>query len=332
MLGIDIGNYSVKVAVSKKNGRKSVIERVAMQPLPAEMRGGVADVTTLQQITSQLLKQLKIKDTKVALSIPTSSAILKTLTVDSGLSGDLLEGEVQMELVNFVPFPLEQVYSDFVSLGKLKDDKSRQEVFVAASRKDIVDKLANSVNVKSIKEKQVDIAAFSVGQLIEQMHGKDGSAYGVIDIGYRSTNIYVYKDGQMLFSRDQQVGGNHLTEAIADAAGLDMEQAEEMKLNNINGVPSSVLESYYDLISEQAMLALEFFSSNNNEALEKLYLTGGGSKVDGLADALVENLPGRQFINLPLGERVKSQRFLRGVTQEDVGVFMATATGLSMRV
>lgn len=331
MLGIDIGNYSVKVAVSKKSGRKSVIDKAAMQPLPIEMRGGVADVTTLQQITSQLLKQLKIKDAKVALSIPTSSAILKTLMLDSGLSGDMLEGEVQLELVNFVPFPLEQVYADYVSLGKSKEDKSRQEVFVAVSRKDIVDKIANSVGVKSIKEKHVDVAAFCVGQVIEQLHPKDGNAYGVIDVGYRSSNIYVFKDGEMLFSREQQVGGNHLTEAVADAVGVDMEQAEAMKLSNINAVPASVLEGYFDLISEQAMLALEFFNTTHNDSLETVYLTGGGSKVDGLPEALAENLPGKQFLNLPLGERVRSQKFLRGVSQEDMGVFMTTAAGLSMR-
>lgn len=331
MLGIDIGNYSVKVAVSRKSGRKSVIDKVAMQPLPIEMRGGVADVVTLQQITSQLFKRLKIKDARVALSVPTSSTILKTLMLDSSLSGDMLEGEVQLELVNFVPFPLEQVYADYVSLGKSKEDKSRQEVFVAVSRKDIVDKVANSVDAKFIKKKQVDVAAFCVGQVIEQLHGKNDQAYGIIDIGYRSSNVYVFKDGEMLFSREQQVGGNHLTEAIADALGFDLEQAESMKLSNINAVPSSVLESYYDLISEQVMLALEFFNTTSNQTLEKIYLTGGGSKVDALPDALAENLPGRSFSQLPLTGRVKSPRFLHGITQDEVGVFMATAVGLSMR-
>lgn len=331
MLGIDIGNYSVKVAVARKSGKKAFVDKVAMHPLPAEMRGGVVDVTTLQQITAQLYKQLKLKETKVALSISTASAILRTLTVDGDLTGDILEGEVQLELVNFVPFPLEQVYADYVSLGKSEQDDSKQDIFVAVSRRETVDKVANAIKVKTIKEKQVDIEAFCVGQVIESLHPKDGRAYAVLDIGYRSSNFYVFKNGTMIFSREQQVGGNHLTEAIADATGVSPEKAESMKITNVNSVSSSVIESYLDLISEQVMLAYEFYGANSPELIEQTYLTGGGSKVEGLLEALTENIPERAFARLPLGERLRSQKHLQGVTAEEVPYFMTTAIGLVMR-
>lgn len=331
MLGIDIGNYSVKVAVAKKTGKRAVVDKVAMHPLPAEMRGGVVDVTTLQNITAQLYKQLKLKETKVALSVSTASAILRTLTVDGGLTGDILEGEVQLELVNFVPFPLEQVYADFVSLGRSEQDESKQDVFVAVSRRDTVDKVARAIKVKTIKEKQVDIEAFCVGQVVEGLHPKDGRVYAVIDIGYRSSNFYVFKNGTMLFSREQQVGGNHLTEAIADATGVSPEKAESMKIANINSISSSVIDSYLDLISEQVMLAYEFYTANNPEPIELTYLTGGGSKVEGLLDALAENIPERSFSRLPLNERLRSQKFVQGLTAEEMPYFMATAIGLVMR-
>lgn len=332
MLGIDIGNYSVKAAVVKTSGKVATIEQVAYEVLPAEMRGGVADNATLQQVVSKLVKQVGKGQNTAALSIPTSSAILKTIEVDANLSDDLIEGEVQMELVNFVPFPLDQVYADFVVLGRSQQNPDKQDVFVAASRRDIVDKFSNAVRVKSISNKEVDIEAFAIGQVLEQIKGKNyREVYGIIDIGYQSSTISVFKSGEMLFNREQQIGGQHLTEAVAEAMGLDLVAAENEKVNNIHSIAESVVVGYLDALSEQVSLALEFFTSTNEQQLEAIYVTGGGSLVPGILESLSENLPGNNFKMLPIGQDIKIGKKTNRMTPNVVSACSAVVTGLSMR-
>ncbi len=332
MLGIDIGSYSIKAAVIKKSGKRASIEQFASEVLPSEMRGGRADIKTLQNIVAGLIKKVGKGQSDVALSIPTSSAILKTITIDANLNGDLLEGEVQLELVNFVPFPLDQVYADFVPMGISAQNSELQDVFVAASRRDIVDKIANTVNVKSIKNKQVDIEVFAIGQVVEHLQGPGyKNVCAVVDIGYAATTVCVFQAGEMLFSRDQQVGGQHLTEAIAEAGGMASEEAERIKLTSINTVAEPVMQSYLDSLSEQVALAFEFFSSTNTQDIDVVYVTGGGSMVPGVIDSLSDNLPSYRFIELPLGQEVKIGKKTNGIGRDEVVATAAVVSGLGMR-
>lgn len=332
MLGIDIGSYSIKAAVVKKTGRGATIEQVASELLPENKRGGAADQVTLQQAVNKLLKKVGRGQSSVSLSIPTSSVILKTLEMDASLKDDFIEGEVQMELVNFVPFPLDQVYADFISTGKSTTNPDKQNVFVVASRRDIVDKIANTVNAKTIKSKAVDVEAFAVGQILEQIKGKNyREVYGVIDVGYQTSTVSIFKSGELIFYREQQIGGQHLTEAIADATGTELVEAENNKLNNIHGVAESIVSGYLDSLSEQVSLALEFFGSANEHQVEAFYLTGGGSLVPGTIENLTENLPNNTFKMLPIGQDIKIGNKTNGMSHQDIASGCAVVAGLAMR-
>lgn len=332
MLGIDIGAYSIKAAVVKKSGKRIGIEQFASEVLPFDKRGGAADVDTLQVLVAKLVKAVGRGQNTAALSIPTSSAILKTIQVDSGINDDMLEGEVQLELVNFVPFPLDQIYADFTRIGRSELNPKRDDVFVAASRRDIVDKVAEAVSVKSIRKKEVDIEAFAIGQILEQVKGKNyREAYAVIDVGYQTSTVCVFQGGDMLFSREQQVGGHHLTEAIAEASGIDVAEAESIKHTSMNSVPSVVLENYLDSVSEQVALALEFFSSTNSVQLQSVYITGGGSMVSGLIENLSENIPGFEFEVLPIGHDIQIGKKTHGEPVDVVAATSAVSAGLAMR-
>ncbi len=333
MFGIDIGSYSIKAAVVKKSGRGgATIEQVACAVLPEETRGGTMSADVASRLIADLVKKVGKGQDRVALSVPTSSVILKTINVDANLSESLLDGEIQMELVNFVPFPLEQVYSDYVSLGRSVEDPDKEEIFVVASRKDVVDKVAGYVNVKSIRKKEVEVESFALGQVVEQIKGKNyREAYAVVDIGYKSTVISIFKSGRMLFNREQQVGGYHLTEAIAEASGQSISEAEQVKLTNVHSVSSEVLEAYLDTLVEQIGLALEFFSSANSDSIENVYITGGGSLLPGLLSSLNESLSKYKMSLLPIGQEIKIGKKTNGLSNEEIQAYSAVVSGLAMR-
>ncbi len=332
MLGIDIGAYSIKAAVVKKSGKKVAIDQVITEVLPMEKRGGSIDVGTLRSLVGKVVKRVGKGQSKVALSIPTSSAILKTLQVDKGLSEDMLEGEIQLELVNFVPFPLDQVYIDFRRMGRSESDPDREDVFVAASRRDFVDKMADAVTSRTIKTKEVDVEAFAIGQVLEYVKGVGyEDAYAVVDIGYKTTTFCVFQRGEMIFSREQQVGGHNLTEAIAEVSGVELAEAEDTKHNAIDSVPRAVVQGYVESICEQLAMGLEFYSSSNDAPLKSIYVTGGGSLVPRLIDSLCERMPRYEFEVFPLEERIQIGRKTNGMDVETIVATAAVATGLSMR-
>ncbi len=333
MFGIDIGSYSIKAAVIKKTGRRiATIDQIAYEVLPEEAQGKSLDTKIVKSIITGLIKKIGKGQNRVALSIPTSSAILKTINVDANLTESLLEGVVQMELVNFVPFPLEQVYADYVGLGKSTEEPSKEEIFVVASRKDIVDKVASYIDVKSIRKKEVEVEAFALGQVIEQIKGKNyREAYAIIDIGYKSTVVSVFKNGNILFNREQQIGGHHLTESIAEANGLSVSESEKIKLTNIHSVSSTVLDAYLDALAEQIGLALEFYSSANTDRVETVYITGGGSLLPNLLSSLRKLLPTYEIKLLPLYQSINVSKKNHVLTAEKINAYTAVVSGLAIR-
>lgn len=328
MLGIDIGSYAIKVATAKKSGNKVIVNKLLHEVIPPEGR----DKTGLeirQKIIANLVKRVARSEKVAALSIPTSSAILKTIEVANNLTEAELEGEIQLALINLIPFPLEQVYVDFVSLGRKKDNPEMQEVLVATTRKEVVDGAVANIKVKNIREKIVDIEASAMAMLIETIKGKNYSdIYGVIDIGYTLTSVYVFARNELLFTREQQIGGQHLTESIAETMGVSLEEAEQSKLSDIANIPRDIIDSYIETVVEQIGLAFELYQSTNTQQPSTIYLTGGGSSLAELIPELNDNLIGYDVEALPINESIKVNSRLGN---DVVNSLSAVSVGLALR-
>ncbi len=331
MLGIDIGSYSIKIALSRLSGRKAVVERVVSEVLPPELRGGALDEASAQQIITRLLKKIGKTQEKVCLGISTSSAIIKTTEVDSDLSGDSLEGEVITQLTSFVPFPSENTYYDFVSLGK-STNVGMQRVLLAATRRDLVEKKVQSLNYKLVKEVEVDVEGFAYGQVMEKIKGKKyQDNFAIIDVGYKTTNVYIYNSVEMIFSREQQIGGQQLTELISELAGISLEDAEKRKINSLSEFKDTVLPEYLNSLAEQLNESFEFFDQSVSD-VAVAYVVGGGSLVPGLNEILSDNIPNIKFEDLPTGGPIKiGKKATSDFSLEHLMASGSMAISLSMR-
>ncbi len=330
MLGIDIGNYSLKIVSVDENGQAV---GVAHKTLPENLRDGNSTPAVLQEMISAVVEQARIKPKRVALSIPTSSTIIKTIEVDCGLPEEILEGEVQMALADFVPFPLEQIYFDFSRLGNEVAHVNKQQVFVVASRKDTVNNIASTVTLKSIRKKEIEVQAFALGKVLEKIvDNQQDKTYAIIDIGYRTSVISLFSAQRMLFSRDLPVGGQHLTESIAHFEKINLVEAEARKIYQLPSVYPKIVDDYLTLLGEQIQLSLEtFYASHKERVISKAYLTGGGSTLIGLLAFLNQFLPEITFETLPITNNITTALATCSTSEKVSEQSLATAYGLTLR-
>ncbi len=330
MLGIDIGNYSLKIVSVDENGQAV---GVAHKTLPENLRDGNSTPAVLQEMISAVVEQARIKPKRVALSIPTSSTIIKTIEVDCGLPEEILEGEVQMALADFVPFPLEQIYFDFSRLGNEVAHVNKQQVFVVASRKDTVNNIASTVTLKSIRKKEIEVQAFALGKVLEKIvDNQQDKTYAIIDIGYRTSVISLFSAQRMLFSRDLPVGGQHLTESIARSENLSLDKAEEKKIYRLSSICPNVIGDYLNLLNEQIQLTLETFHvSHQAPPISSAYLTGGGSALSGLLDSFNRYFSTITFEKLPITGNITHTITTDCPSHQVLKQSIATAYGLTLR-
>jgi type IV pilus assembly protein PilM len=116
----------------------------------------------------------------------------------------------------------------------------------------------------------------------------------LIDIGARVTNVVVHSAGSPRFVRILLMGGQDITDAVADRLGISVAEAEALKqtaahtgssedLAAVNKALTATAQEFVDEIRN----SLDYYAASTpGVPLERILLSGGGSRLDGLAERL----------------------------------------------
>lgn len=325
-IGIDIGQYAIKIA-RVKGGKSFTANLLAYEILTEENR----DKESQKNLITMMLKNLKITKGQPVIHVNVGETILRDVNVPEGTSKDGLEGAIELDLGPALPFSIDQVYFDF-------DDKPNVDgsYKVVAARQDLIDpKTALFANrVKTLNAPQVDVDVFAFERLVENLGiagGVGSNTIAILDIGYNRSRMMVYQDGQYVFGREPQIGGNQVNEIIRDVYDISLADAETRKLNqNFGGEYNElVLTPYTASLAEQINLAIDFYEASSERAtrLDHIYLTGGGAQLTGLIDRL-QSIVTVPLSVLGLSNHVKLQSGLSSILQN--GLCHSLAIGLAM--
>ncbi|MDO4643303.1 MAG: type IV pilus assembly protein PilM [Cardiobacteriaceae bacterium] len=335
IIGVDIGQYSIKIARIKQSGKTFTANHLAYEVIPPDVRLQ-RDRVTLGKIVAAMLKKQKLSKGQVVLHVNTGDVIMREVNADASLRGNELEGAVELELNGAIPFGMDQVYFDFDEVPNKKG--TRLAVVV---RRDIADEKTALLShlPKTFSSPQVDVDAFAftrvLGYATKNEVGKNDRVM-LIDVGFSRSRFYVCKGSELLFSREQQIGGNTVNEIIMDVYDVDAEAAENRKIGRsfADEYKDLVLTPYVQTFTEQLHLALDFYESNNttedSDPIKVIYLTGGGSRLSGFVDALGAANVSHNIRLLNLAPFVKLSGAQRADDTLQSGINHALAIGLAM--
>lgn len=291
LIGIDVGQYSVKIARIKQTAKNITATSLTYEIIPSEIREQRDDEALSKMIMAALKKQ-KIAKGQAVLHVNLGDVIMRNVVLENPkVSGMVLEGELELELGNAIPFGVDQVYYDYDE----KPNKNGARTVVAV-RRDVADRKANLLKdlPKTFTAPEVDVDAFAFSRLLEYVIKKEGAKGNImiIDIGYMRSRFYVYnRDTDLLFSREQQFGGKNVNDIIRDVFDVNEETAENRKLSKdftSAEYDDLVLGSYVHTFNEQLHLVMDFYEASEygKEQISMIYLTGGGSRLSGLVESL----------------------------------------------
>ncbi len=211
-------------------------------------------------------------------------------------------------------------------------------MLLAASRKANVEDRIAVAQAAGLRAVVVDVepyaAEMAFDQICAQLPGDAADqCVALVDIGANVMNVNVLRNRQSVYTRDQQVGGEQLTQQIQNVFGLSADEAEAGKRNG--GLPdnyeSDVLAPFRENVASEVARALQFFftSSQFNE-VNYIVLAGGCAALAGLDDAVatrtqVNTLVANPFAQMTLSSRIKPRQL-----QTDAPALMI-ACGLAMR-
>lgn len=341
MLGLDISTSMIKLLeLGQKKGKHTVVS-YATEVLPDEavIDGKIVDLEVVVNALKRAIKQSGTKVKEVAIAIPTSVAVIKTLSFPLGLSEREVEEQVMLEAENYIPYPIEDVMLDFEVIGVSDDDDSSVDVLLVATQSEYISILSDVAEDAGLKLKLVDVSVYAMENTYHVLaqdlpnHGQ-GLTVALVDIGASTTTLNVLVDGKSVFSREHAFGGRILTEEIAQQYGMSHQEAEKAKKENKfpESYESELLTPFKQTMTTTVTRALQFFfsASTQYQSIDHIILAGGCASIKGIAAMIEENTDTVTSVANPFGNMVITGK-AKNTTLANDSPSLLTASGLALR-
>lgn len=318
LIGVDIGQSSVKVSkISTKNDVHKLI-KYAVVPLPEAtiIEDEIQDEEALKDALNEAFSQANITEPYVCLGLAGPNTIIKKLQLAGG-DDEELEDQVIWEAEQYLPFPVEDCNIDWHVIGE--NMGGGLDVIVVAVKKDVLYSFKSIVESVGKKVKVVDLCSIAITNIYqlasenllvseddesedevedETFENSVGTETKIlvpssllIDIGSQATVFIVLKKGIPVFVKEIILGGASITEEIQRQLGVTFAEAEDLKkMSAGEGVPDDVLmiinEINGTIVSELKKSHDFYINATSDDSLKDITVTGGSVRLPNLLEEI----------------------------------------------
>lgn len=338
-VGVDIGTSSVKLLQLARSGGNLRIEHLAIEPLPegAFAEHNINDIEAVGAAISNALKRSGSHAKHCAMAVSGSAVITRLIHVPADLEESEIEGQIEIEVGQYVPYPRDEVSIDFELLGPSARNADVNEVLLAASKTENIEARQAVAEMAGLNVRVVDVESLATTNAFDLVREAeaipDSAVIAVLDLGDVRSSLNVMRAGRSIYYRDHPFGGRELIEESMRRYGLDADQAQFWRRNEEPpaGFEDEVLEPFRQSVIQQIGRALQFFSSSRDYArITTLYVGGGSARVPGLVDAVASELGMNAMIADPLSHAAIGSR-VNQTMLEAARPAMMTVCGLALR-
>jgi type IV pilus assembly protein PilM len=155
----------------------------------------------------------------------------------------------------------------------------KNKVLVGGAKKSLTDDLQSAVRQAGLVPDQVipgivgPVNAFELA--MPEPFAKD--AVALVDIGFKTTTISLLLKGELIVSRVVNIGGDKLTQGLAESMGISYAEAEGIKV----GMPTEVesnLEPLLTPLGRELRASVDFFEHQQDRTVSQIYISGGSAR------------------------------------------------------
>jgi type IV pilus assembly protein PilM len=342
VVGLDIGSSAVKAVELKPSGKSYKVSAFATETVPADsiVDGAIIDADAVVGTIKRLFdKTPAFKTKKVCASLSGNTVIVKKITLPVMTEAELRDS-IYWEAEQYIPFDIQDVNLDYQILdaGTGPDSRGSMEVLLVAAKKEKIGDYTSVITQAGRQPVVMDVDAFALQNAYEVNYGLEPSKIVVLlNAGASAININVLQGDQSVFTRDISIGGNAYTEAVQKELGLAFEAAEQLKKGiPVDGATFEDAQPVLRAVTENVLLevqkTLEFFKAAASvDHIDRVVLSGGVSRVEGLRERLQERLQAPVEHFDPFKVVAWDAKKLGGTDAADVSATAAVAVGLALR-
>ncbi len=346
LLTLNIGASKAMLAEYNLTGKSSLsLTAYGSADLPqidADLPGAME--AALTPVLHGIMREKGIKSAPLVLSLSGQMVFPRFAKFPNIGDKAKLDQLVRYEVEQNVPFPIDEIVSDYQFLGETADGD--QAAMIIAAKLEQVRGVTDAVSAASLKPVIVDAAPMAIYNALKFAYpGLDGCSV-VLDIGSKTTNLILIEN-EKIYNRSIPVAGNMITKEIAQAFGCSYEEAEQLKRDvgyvSMGGVTedadevadrvSKVIRTVLTRLHAEISRSINFYrSQQGGNAPSRLFLTGGTSRLSQLDEFFRDSLQVEvEYLN-PFGSKVGfGSKIDKGAIDSDF-LSLAESVGLALRM
>jgi type IV pilus assembly protein PilM len=299
IIAIDLGGRSTKAVHLQRRGDASTLLRYAVVDAPIYEK--TLSVDLLAEHLKVVYQALEAKTKYVSLSISVMDSMVRHTDLPQIPVEDMRQilknnskNYLQQDLPGytfdcyFVPTRSSGAHGEGI---KINASAQKLKVLVGGAKKQLCDDLMSAVRQAGLVPDQVvpgivgPVNAFEVAN--PDLFTKD--ALALVDIGFKATSICLLQKGELIVSRVVNIGGDRLTQGLAESMGISYAEAEGIKV----GMPAEVqanLEPLLSPLGRELRASIDFFEHQQDKTVGHIYISGGSARSEFIMKSLEAEL------------------------------------------
>lgn len=289
MLAVDLGGRTTKAIHLQRRGDGYALLRYVVQDAPIFEKS--PSVELLADHLRSVVSSLGTKPKYAVLSMGVNETVIRTAELP------LLPVSELRQILKNNPKPYLQqdlpghVFDCHILPPRVQAgaaDKPKQSGVTTKARVLIAGAKAQAVSSLQAAAKNAGLVADSiVPSLIGPVNAFElampevfaKEVVALVDIGFKNSTICLLEEGELTLSRVVGIGGDKLTEGLAEALGTTYAEAEGIKI----GMPQEVQSSLEPLVSplgRELRALIDFFEHQHDRQVGQVFVCGGTARSD----------------------------------------------------
>lgn len=334
-VGLDIGSKTIKVVELERSGEKFTLRSAGATAFNAPEFEKMQDDREMEPIANaikKLMQDAHISGKDVHIALPENQVFTRVLKLPL-LTNEEISSAVKWEAEEYIPIPLKEAVLQYQLLERREVGNPPQVlVLLIAAVRTIVEKYTHLLELAGLQVVGVETELLALSRALSGY----GKTIVLLDLGARSTDIAIVKEGLLFFSRSIPTAGDALTRGVAQALGVTPAQAEEYKrtygftAGQLEEKVSASLRPLLKVVVEEIKKSIHFYQMDmHGETPSVVVLSGGSAGLPGLPAELTKMLGLEVVIANPFSSITIDPASAQSLA--NYAPLYAVAVGLAMR-
>jgi type IV pilus assembly protein PilM len=292
VFGFDIGRSSIKVMQIDSSGKKGRVIGYGSTTFDSSAikQGVIVDHEIIVKAAYELLTKDMvgmITTKRVVVSLPNEFSFSRVLNLPKMNDKDLAAA-VQAEVDQSIPLNSDELYYDYTVAGTLKNGTI--EVQIIATPRAIVDSYTGMFDALGFEIAVVESNITAMTRVVIHSEAHDVNTL-IVDIGSTACDISIYDGSAIRATGTVDCSSERLTQNIADALGISLQQAHSIKTRyglEVSKKQEKIVkaaESELNKLISEIRKVMRYFADRDSSSgpIGQIIILGGGANLPGLA-------------------------------------------------